>query len=80
MAPSFGCAFSSTGADGAPAGIPALNPGAETVICAAGTEGGPWKRLLDTFESDGGAEIAVAAGAVWALPAHTLVLFTSCGT
>jgi len=39
-------------------------------------EGGPWKRLLDSSEPDGGEEISVAADAVWALPAHSLVLFT----
>ena len=82
MASSFGCAFGGNGADGSDSRhILALNAGTETVQFALPErEGGPWKRLLDTFESDGGAEIAVASGAVWALPAHTLVLFTSCGT
>jgi glycogen operon protein len=71
MARSFGCAFG-----GDIRYILALNAGTETIPFALPErEGGPWKRLLDSFESDGGAEISVAAGATWMLQAHSLVLF-----
>jgi glycogen operon protein len=74
---SFGCAFGGNDASGAGTRyILALNAGTETIPFALPErEGGPWKRLLDTFESDGGEEISVEAGAVWLLQAHTLAFF-----
>jgi isoamylase len=74
---SFGCALGGTDASGAHIRyVLALNAGTEAIpFVLPEREGGPWKRLLDSFEPDGGVEISVAAGAVWALPAHSLVLF-----
>ena len=74
---SFGCAFGGTEA-GSPGirYILAFNAGTETIPFALPEqEGGPWTRLLDSCEPDGGGEISVAAGAMWPLPAHSLALF-----
>ena len=74
---SFGCAFGGTEA-GSPAirYIFAFNAGIETIPFALPEpEGGPWTRLLDSCEPDGGDEISVVAGAVWPLFAHSLALF-----
>ncbi len=77
MRHSFGCAFGGTGeGDAGIRHLLAFNAGTETIPFALPErEGGPWKRLLDSFEPDGGAEISVAAGAVWMVQAHSLVLF-----
>jgi glycogen operon protein len=77
MARTFGCAFGGTGGNGGDIRyVLALNAGTEAIPFALPErEGGPWKRLLDSSESDGGAEISVAAGAVWTLPPHSLALF-----
>jgi isoamylase len=73
----FGCAFGGTEADGPGIRyILAFNAGIETISFALPEqEGGPWTRLLDSCEPDGGGEISVAACADWPLPAHSLALF-----
>jgi glycogen operon protein len=79
---SFGCALGGTDRGGRGLRyILALNAGTGTVpFVLPQREGGPWKRLLDSSEPDGGEEISVAADAVWVLPAHSLVLFAEAGS
>ena len=78
----FGCAFGGTGGEsGSRRYILALNAG-ETMVRfeLPEAQGGPWLRLIDTAEREGGAEIELARGAAWALGPHTLALFAELET
>jgi len=78
----FGCAFGGTdGASGLRRYILAFNAGPDFVHFALPErEGGPWQRLLDTSEADGGMEIEIPAGAGWVVPANALALFVESRT
>jgi isoamylase len=72
---SFGCAFGASDASTARY-LLGLNAGSASIdFILPKSEGGPWKRLMDTSEADGGAEIDAEPGAAWPLAAHALVLF-----
>jgi len=71
----FGCAFGA-GDESAARYLLALNADAASVdFVLPKSEGGPWKRLLDTSEADGGAEVDAELGAVWPLGPRSLLLF-----
>jgi len=78
----FGCAFGGTGGEsGSRRYILALNTGESMVrFELPEAQGGPWLRLIDTAEREGGAEIELARGAAWALGPHTLALFAELET
>jgi len=72
----FGCAFGGTNAQSPSRYVFAYNAGSEPVpFLLPEAQGGRWRRLLDTAEPDGGADIAADSGAVWPLAPHALVLF-----